>query len=1188
MNIFEFIQSKPELLEQEQASQVERQQIYDYFVKSIDQRSELERKAFESFNRRTGVYNPTPLNFSDSAPVFKAIKEQEEEQLKRKSLALGFVESFMPEESEEAKRIQQQQGTSVPMLQYDLEGDLKYVDRDSYQQAVDYSSYGFENQRGLFGIEYSSRYNITNAMMANSELYDKLRERNPTLFPEPTGEEQALINSFLKYRGSWQAMSSYIPILNLFILTGVINPATEGNENASEIIPFFGNVQSMFSDSVLPTDMLFSRKQEGWDGKKAWEVLQEEHPAFAAYMTDVVGLNVDNLSQTNNQYDWRYVINNSLQTAAAQTTISDFQYNANFLEKTGDTIWQFAKQSALSVDMPAELAITVGTGLVYGAAALGTRLIQSTRAAYRMKRGLDVLETTASIGRSTQRLGKIQQVIKGVQAYTIPSNWGHLVVNGFKTEGIRWGTGRGFGYRLAQMTAVDFGQGLVEGALYSIQNQAMDSHLFSTDKLWTEMWQEGIGQAIFGKVFRGINWGVGSATTGVGDTLLLNKVWSRVSSLVSPEIKELVKLQSGIQGSDLTPEQKQLALTVGISMIHQHVGFQQMTGKPQTGMPPVVMQTLAAIQEQGKQNGTPVDFIGIMEKAVKDLDGKTLSDEEATLYLVSRVVDTARSLQIPGFEPNSSMSVDQVVRLMVRNNLIEAELKDKGLDPVNKPTEYERAFEEAENKIAENPDLIQAEVDVLMKIAKDLKSRMPSLFSDPPLDTRPDWINLNQAVDALPSDTREEVVTIINESERGNVEDNTEEWDRRTKEDEPQVRELTRQMDQGMERWDRERIAAEAPTEAPTEAAPEAAPEAPTEAAPKAAPTDPSPRKLNAFAKLKAKVDDARSRNLGPKEVLNRLHNLKRSYRLAIESDNADPSHPAMVDIDNYIQEIETELAQQGYEIEDPIGSLWDEGRADLKVVAFNPNPETDGKEIDEVEAIIVDVEKPIIRKDGEIIQIGHVVAEDRPLSDSEIAAKIEQEKSIRQRLEERTSEAAPEAPDPEEATLEDFMNWEDDNRYTIAQIDKAVKDGIITELRGEMIKRAIVKLRGKGDAEMADFNINFASGNVVGAKEIFTHSLPQLEAIARWAKGVKTPEQIARETARATAKAVAETAEAPTGAPAGAASETPKPVSQAQEQVKPTPPIPQTITKQPRITRAQNRVQENLLEEYKRKHDCL
>ena len=75
MNIFEFIQSKPELLEQEQASQLERQQIYDYFVKSIEQRSDSERKAFESFNRRTGVYNPTPLNFSDSAPVFKAIKE---------------------------------------------------------------------------------------------------------------------------------------------------------------------------------------------------------------------------------------------------------------------------------------------------------------------------------------------------------------------------------------------------------------------------------------------------------------------------------------------------------------------------------------------------------------------------------------------------------------------------------------------------------------------------------------------------------------------------------------------------------------------------------------------------------------------------------------------------------------------------------------------------------------------------------------------------------------------------------------------------------------------------------------------------------------------------------------------------------------------------------------------------------
>jgi len=204
---------------------------------------------------------------------------------------------------------------------------------------------------------------------------------------------------------------------------------------------------------------------------------------------------------------------------------------------------------------------------------------------------------------------------------------------------------------------------------------------------------------------------------------------------------------------------------------------------------------------------------------------------------------------------------------------------------------------------------------------------------------------------------------------------------------------------------------AEAPAEATAEAPAEATAEAPAETA-EAALTDPSPKKLNAFAKLKARVDDARSRNEGPKEVLNRLHSLKRSYRLAIEKDNANPSHPAMVDIDNYIQEIEAELVQQGYEVEDPTGSLWNEGRADLTVVTWNPNPEAEGKE---TKAIIVDTTRPIIRKDGEIIQTGQVVAEERPLSDSEIATKIEQEKSMRQRLEERTSEA-PNPPPSEQA----------------------------------------------------------------------------------------------------------------------------------------------------------------------------
>jgi hypothetical protein len=551
----------------------------------------------------------------------------------------------------------------------------------------------------------------------------------------------------------------------------------------------------------------------------------------------------------------------------------------------------------------------------------------------------------------------------------------------------------------------------VEGALYNIQNQITDNMEWSSGRLWSEMLEEGVGQIVFGKVFRGINLGLGQAIEGIGADQIGPALWDKATRKIDPALKQMIELQAKLNVKDVPIEVIQETYFNAFLQLHQHFAWQQMTGDK--SMPLSVIRLQSALQRQAAKKGVNIDLNSIISSVFDSVpEGVQLTTEEAAILIHTHTVDRLRERNIRvDDEDMKALHRAISIEFIMRNKL-----EEKGI----------------------------SETDLMRLASTDI-----------------------DAFKELIQDTYEEI---------------------------------------------------------------SADPEAITEAAERIT-------EIYKSAREKTNLPD---------------------LKIDLNSQNENAQALEFLDIfrdDDGI--VDTELAKEGIAM---------------------------------VENLNSNIHKGVFSTVQRLIEEREIAQASRSAAEAPAEAPAEAVEAPAEAPAEAPTEAAPKAPDPEEATLEDFMNWEDQNRYTIAQIDKAVKDGIITELRGEMIKRAIVKLRGKGDAERTDFFINFASGNVVGAKEIFTDSVAQLDAIARWTEGVKTPEQIARETARAPAEAVAETAEAP--------AEAPNPPLSEQAEGTPTPPpatpVDEGVTEPPKpidLTDPNKKPQFDLYQfiaEQRKANDCL
>ena len=737
MSIYDWQRLKTQPTETERNRQEQNKRLYDIAAGRIAEETERDSEEFSKFFSDLVVYS----RFYEKRDTTAYAQYMAEEEAKKRSQqqneqSIMFIDKMIENSSgltPRGRELRKELGLAAPIVGIDYDtGNIGYRDIDP-SHAQDLLAYGRENMLALSGTEQASIYKTTRLYTAGNNIFGTLEDQFPEMFPKPTPEEQSNIDRALTFQGSWDRLLDVIPF---------VDGRTEGSQNIDTNIIFLENVRAWWDEGILPTDFLGGTKQEGWDGKQAWKVLSEYHPDFAAYLTNVAGLNPEMLGNTPNHWEFRYMINESIDVSNLAAILENERRDSSTLGYTLDWGWNFLRQSFRSADMPFEIALTAASFGAYGAIAAATNGIRGVKALKVANTINDQVQTLNNINKLSQATRNTNRVIHGArtaQALMVPSNWGSIAASsitnrvmtggwGLVTEGVRWGSELNLAQRFLYMVPVDATQGLIEGFLYGLQNQLTDNMAFSGERLWQEIYSEALGQIAFGPLFRTTNLSVGKLVESTNAKALGPGIWNIVSKPINPNLKRMIEFQAQLTNKDLSLDQIEQAYFGAYLTLHQHIVWQNMTDNTNAVMPPHVMQAMVVLQSAARQKGINIDLAavsqGVLDSLPVDLTtGKNivLEEEEAAMLLYGATLDqmSERGLTI------TQTDWDIVNRQIAIQFLVADKMEEMGISRMQQaqmmsedPAKYKEEVKKAYAAVLLETDTITQKVERLAEIGK--------------------------------------------------------------------------------------------------------------------------------------------------------------------------------------------------------------------------------------------------------------------------------------------------------------------------------------------------------------------------------------------------------------------------------------------------------------------------------------
>lgn len=545
------------------------------------------------------------------------------------------------------------------------------------------------------------------------------------MFPRLTPEEEAFRQRATAYDSTWTKILDYIPF---------VDNRREGMEDVDTNFFLFENIRALFGEEgILPTQVFGEQKQEGWDAAKAWELMKEYHPDYSSYLVNVAGVNVEQLLRTPNHWEFRYAINEAVDMSNIQTILSSRARDQNWFENKVDFAKQFIIQSFRSADMPVELALTLASTGGYAGVGAAVTLSRASKArslsrgAYSAARMAD---NARDLANATKRTNSLLNNLRTYQSLMVPSNWGSIITNSILSrklavEGVQWGSEVTAG-KFMTSVFTDFGQGLVEGALYNIQNQITDNMEWSSGRLWSEMLEEGVGQIVFGKVFRGINLGLGQAIEGIGANQIGPALWDRATRRIDPALKQMIQLQAKLNVKDVPIDAIQETYFNAFLQLHQHFAWQQMTGDK--SMPLSVIRLQSALQKQAANKGVNIDLNSIISSVFDSVpEGVQLTTEEATILLHTHTVDRLRERNIRVGEEDMKVLHRAIsVEFIMRKKLKEKGISENDLMRLASTDldAFKELIQDTYEEITANPEIITEAVEEISQIYKSAREKV--------------------------------------------------------------------------------------------------------------------------------------------------------------------------------------------------------------------------------------------------------------------------------------------------------------------------------------------------------------------------------------------------------------------------------------------------------------------------------
>lgn len=393
-------------------------------------------------------------------------------------------------------------------------GGVDNWDAEWWQTWLDANS-----QLGLLGEELPAQWAYTRVQSAGMgegghfEEWEKRMGRSS----QPTEYEQEAIDYYLLDRSN---------------LKRLVNPATLYRHPPLKNVVNFINQSDEAYSYTTPPNFFSSRRQEGWDGEKALEVFSETNaPLLSVFQA--IGGNVQQLKDSPNHYEFRYLINETVHMHSVAARVAIAQKNRGWWERQGNFAIGFVASSLNSVDMLGEVAVavaTAGSSLTYtvGKRGLSTTVkgVNNVKRARRLTGFLGRARSTVTRNRAYRvndlvegedRIAKLVGWVKDTQNVRnfmarinafIPSNLPDtFIAAGFKKlhgTGTVLGQSKAatIGHYVVSKRALDFATGSVEGFLYGLVNQLDSTEEWSTEALWNEIISEGAGQVFAGPAFR--------------------------------------------------------------------------------------------------------------------------------------------------------------------------------------------------------------------------------------------------------------------------------------------------------------------------------------------------------------------------------------------------------------------------------------------------------------------------------------------------------------------------------------------------------------------------------------------------------------------------------------------------------------------------------------------------------------
>ena len=331
-----------------------------------------------------------------------------------------------------------------------------------------------------------------------------------------------------------------------------------------------------------------------------------------------------------------------------------------------------------------EAGVAVATwGASVGFTMAGRGIQLSTRA-LRIAKRLEGAERLADASNFARRLRGAQDFSARVTGY-LPSSWGStLVEGGAKRAFGSQRAGAGFwdsviGRSSMQSRAIDFAEGLVEGAMYSTINQVSHSENgWDWEAFWNETLSEGGGQVVAGPIFRGVfrtgSYGVHMVSQGT-----LNRIYNGLN--ITDETR--AAMAAAFQPVDekwntLTQEQKNQVMQAKILMGMAYTNWNEITGSTE-GMSIVTQSVLA---ELGRAVENELDIAGLVATVHKNrpVDPETGEQVELTpLEATIATVDAA--LQYIDQNTDKALSAEQeedLFRTIVLGAFAENQIRETG------------------------------------------------------------------------------------------------------------------------------------------------------------------------------------------------------------------------------------------------------------------------------------------------------------------------------------------------------------------------------------------------------------------------------------------------------------------------------------------------------------------------------